>query len=209
MNMHSWWTFFIATALICSSPGPNMLMMMSSSVKYGLRLTVYTMAGCYVAVMCMITASVAGLGAILKLQPMVFDTLRYAGAAYLIYLGIQAWRAPTGGMIDADEVAEVSTTAKKNFRKGFLVGISNPKALLFAAAFFPQFIDPSQPELPQFLILLSTFSVIELACYVTYATGGKSLSAYMKRENIRKAFNRFTGGLFAGFGVLLLYARQQ
>ncbi len=205
MDAHTWWTFLIATFLVCGSPGPNMLMVMSSSARHGLRRSVFTAAGCYTAVIIIISASVAGLGALLRLVPAIFDVLRYAGAAYLIYLGIQAWRAPvTKAQNTQEERHAAKATPKTMFRSGFLVGISNPKAILFAAAFFPQFIDPHAPALPQFLLLLATFSLTELGWYSVYATGGNTLSSYLKRDNIKKAFNRVTGGLFSAFGVFLL-----
>lgn len=229
MNMHTWWTFLVAAFLICSTPGPNMLMVMTSSVRYGTRRALFTMVGCYSGVIVLITASVAGLGALLTVEPVIFNTLRIAGAAYLIYLGIKAWRAPivveekasspsmhsacsplkgTSPSASPYKTTEHDTIdAKAIYRKGFLVGISNPKAILFAAAFFPQFINPDMPKLPQFLILLATFSMAEFCCYLAYATGGSSLSSYLKRARVQKIFNRAIGGLFSAFGLSLLCAK--
>lgn len=185
-----------------------MLMMMSSSVRHGLRRTVFTMAGCYLALLFALTISAAGLGALLKVDPVIFNILRYIGAAYLMYLGIQAWCAPAGETMDTDPlVVSPAVSRTKMFRDGFLVGISNPKALLFATAFFPQFINQNAPELRQFFILLMTFSVLELSWYTIYASGGHRLSGYMKRADVRKAFNRLTGGLFSAFGMFLLYSK--
>lgn len=208
MSAHSWWTFVIAIFFICGSPGPNMLMMMSSSVKHGMRRTFFTMAGCYLALLLMLAISAAGLGTLLKIEPVIFNILRYMGAAYLIYLGIKAWRAPAAGTFDSAPLpAMPATSPKKMFRNGFLVGISNPKALVFASAFYPQFINQDAPVLPQFAILLVTFSIMEFSWYVIYASGGRKLTAYMKQANVQKAFNRFTGGLFVVFGALLLSSR--
>ena len=82
---------------------------------------------------------------------------------------------------------------------------SNPKAILFAAAFFPQFIQPGAPQLPQFAILLVTFSVIEVSWYGVYALSGKRLSVYLRRASVLRWFNRVTGGVFIGFaGVMAL-----
>jgi threonine/homoserine/homoserine lactone efflux protein len=210
MSTHVWWTFLVAVFLICGAPGPNMLMVMSSSVRYGFRRAFYTMAGCYLAVIAAAAMSVAGFGALLKVEPLVFNILRYAGAAYLVFLGVQAWRAPVAGAVDLRVPEELPSTAPKMiFYKGFLVGISNPKALLFATAFLPQFINPGAPQVPQLLILLVTFSVTELGWYLIYASCGKRLSLYLKRENIRRAFNRLTGGIFITFGVSLLCARME
>lgn len=209
MSIQLWGTFLVATFFICGSPGPNMLMMMSSSVQHGLRRTVYTMAGCYIAVLLAVTLSVAGLGALLKMEPMIFNGLRYAGAVYLVYLGIQAWRAPVTEPMETEGTAVIpAATSKVMFIKGFLVGISNPKALLFAAAFFPQFINPGVPALPQIIILLVTFSVLELGWYSVYALGGRSLAMTLRRENIKRLFNRVTGGVFTAFGLFMLCSRS-
>jgi len=207
MILDTWLIFLGTTFFISGSPGPNMLMMMSSSVKHGMRRTLFTMAGCYLSLLVALAASAAGLGALLKVEPLLFNILCYIGAAYLVYLGVQAWRSPASVVIDPDPLTIKSTTPQKIFYEGFMVGISNPKALLFATAFFPQFINQNAPELPQFAILLATFSVVELSWYVAYASGGSKLSEYMRKENVRKIFNRITGALFCMFGIFLLFSK--
>jgi threonine/homoserine/homoserine lactone efflux protein len=87
------------------------------------------------------------------------------------------------------------------------VASSNPKAILFAAAFFPQFIDPHIPQLPQFAILLLTFAVIEVGWYFVYAMSGRKLSVYLQRSTVMRAFNRATGGVFVGFAALMATAK--
>jgi len=94
------------------------------------------------------------------------------------------------------------------FRGGFLVSIINPKLLLFAAAFLPQFINQSAPQFPQFVILIVTFGLIELFWYAMYGLGGQKLAVYLKRPALNKLFNRLTGTLFFGFGFMLLKAKH-
>ena len=206
MLFNRWLAFLIAIIIICASPGPNMLHMMNSGARYGLRRTFFSMAGCFCAVLLLISLSVAGIGALLQASPLLFKLLRIAGAAYLIWLGICAWRTPGARTnIDAHtllhpEAGESSTL----FKKGFLVGISNPKALFFAGAFFPQFIIPGTNEASQLAILLLTFTVVEISCYTGYALGGTHIAAMLSRSTFRKTFNRITGTLFALFGLLML-----
>ena len=94
------------------------------------------------------------------------------------------------------------------FRNGFLVAGSNPKAILFAAALLPQFINAAEPTLPQFGILVVTFAVIEVSWYLVYASFGTRIGATLKSQSVAKIFNRLTGGLFVGFGAMMALVRH-
>lgn len=204
MALHTWWLFVGAVFLLSGTPGPNMLHVMSRSVEMGLKRSVAAMAGCLAAVVTVLAASAAGLTTLLLAVPGAFEVLRYAGAAYLVFLGIKAWRADAAPLdVGTGElVPRVSKMAI--LRGGFAIGISNPKLILFAAAFLPQFVDPAQPKLPQFAILVLSFAVIEAGWYTVYALGGRSLSRYLSRPAIKRMFNRITGTIFMGFGLALL-----
>lgn len=209
MSFSTWWLFVAMTFVVSATPGPNMLLVMVSGARYGFRAALSTMAGCMAALLVMLTLSAAGLSALLQAFPAVFDTLRLLGAAYLAYLGVQMWRAPVGDTPAADAPATAGPdTDAKRFRQGLMVASSNPKAILFAAAFFPQFIDPAHPQLPQFAILLATFTVIETGWYFIYAAGGQRLSAYLQHHAVVKGFNRLTGAVFIGFAVLMADLRR-
>lgn len=208
MNLESWWLFVAMTFAICATPGPNMLLVMSCSARHGMRASFAAMAGCLCALMAMMAISAAGLGALLGMFPRVFDLLRFIGAAYLAWLGWRAWRAPVAD-ISAD-AAKAAPPARRGalFRQGFLVASSNPKAILFAAAFLPQFIAPTHAALPQFAILLASFAVIECGWYLVYAAGGQRIAASLRRAPVMRAFNRVTGGAFIGFGALMAALRH-
>jgi threonine/homoserine/homoserine lactone efflux protein len=217
MSLQNWWLFVGMAFFLSATPGPNMLLVLSSSARFGFRAAIATMAGCLFALLCMMSISAAGLGALLQAFPAVFDTLRWMGAAYLAYLGIKCWRAPvTEASAAGDPVAgnpaagvpAAGASAAALFRQGVLVAASNPKAILFAAAFLPQFIRPDMPALPQFAILLATFAVIEIGWYLVYAGSGHKLAAHLRRATVLKAFNRLTGGIFVGFGALMAALRH-
>ena len=145
MTLSTWWLFIAMTFVVSATPGPNMLLIMSVSARHGLRTSVMAMLGCMTALLAMMSISAAGMGAVLQSSPQVFEALRLAGAAYLAYLGLKVWRAPVQDpAAAADGEAAVATApvvkAGVIFREAFLVAASNPKAILFAAAFFPQFI---------------------------------------------------------------------
>ena len=161
----------------------------------------------------MMCISAAGMGALLQAFPTVFDTLRLAGAAYLAYLGVMAWRTPVADSGDASDntasqAPREAAVPRHLYRQGMLVAASNPKAILFAAAFFPQFLDPSVPKLPQFSILLATFAVIEVSWYLVYAVSGHKLSHYLRQARVMRVFNRVTGGAFIGFAAVMATVRE-
>jgi len=195
------------TFMLSATPGPNMLLVMSSSARFGFRSAVATMAGCMSALLAMMSLSALGLGALLQASPAVFNALRWAGAGYLVYLGIKSWRSPVAGEVpDAPPVLEVVPRPKALYSRGVMVAASNPKAILFAAAFLPQFIHPQSPRLPQFAILLLTFAVIESSWYLIYAGSGQRLASCLRRAAVMKAFNRITGGVFVGFAAIMAAA---
>ena len=209
MSLHTWWLFIVMTFVVSATPGPNMLLVLSVSARLGLRAAMATMVGCMAALLAMMSISAAGLGALLQMFPAVFDALRLAGAAYLAYLGVKSWRSPVQDTPeDAVTLAPSTVETGALFRQGLLVAASNPKAILFAVAFLPQFIDPENAQLPQFGILLATFAIIEISWYFVYAVSGKRLSAYLRRASVLRLFNRVTGGAFIGFAVLMSGVRD-
>ena len=208
MSWATWWLFACTTAAIVMTPGPNMLHIMARSVQVGFRRSVIAMAGCLTAVGICVTLSSLGLGALLTASRWLFEVLRYLGVAYLLYLAWKSWSAPVEEMTGVHpDVPDAAVSAGALYRTALLTGLSNPKLIIFAAAFFPQFIHADGPWLPQFGILVGTFAVLEVSCYVAYAAGGRSLAAYLQSARRRRAFNRGTGGLFALFGVGLLAYR--
>jgi threonine/homoserine/homoserine lactone efflux protein len=210
MSLQTWWIFVLMTFVVSATPGPNMLLVMSHGARFGLQPAIWTMAGCMTALIGMVSISAAGVGALLHNFPAVFDALRYLGAAYLAYLGYNLWRAgvPTGEASAPVELAEnPHRSGGSYFWQGLAVAASNPKAIVFAAAFFPQFIQPELPALWQFGILLLTFTVIEVSWYLIYALSGHKLSQYLRQAHVLKNFNRITGGVFVGFAALMAASR--
>lgn len=207
MTLETWSLYLGAVVLIACTPGPNVLYVTTRSIRFGLGASFVAMAGCLLALVMMLTGSVAGLSAVLLAVPAAFDVLRYAGAAYLIYLGIQMWRAPDEPETPTADGSPRETSFLSVLRGGFLVGISNPKLLIFAAAFFPQFIMPAAPWGPQFAVLVATFVAVELFFYVVYALSGQRLAVHLLRGVWRRRFNRVSGAIFMGFGAVLLRYR--
>jgi threonine/homoserine/homoserine lactone efflux protein len=209
MSLQTWWLFVGMTFVVSATPGPNMMLVMSHGARFGWRRAVMTMAGCMTALLAMMSVSAAGLGALLGSFPTVFNALRYLGAAYLAYLGVQLFRSAGGpeSATDADLSDGSARTGVALYRQGLAVAASNPKAIVFAAAFFPQFIQSDAPALPQFGLLLATFTVIEVGWYGVYAVSGHKLSRYLQNAKVLGRFNRMTGGVFVAFAALMAFGR--
>ncbi len=174
-------------------------MSISTAVNRGFKQAVLAALGSTAAIVCIMVLSVVGLGAALAASETLFSVLKWSGAAYLVYLGI------TSLMSSESTLQMTSPDASKqplSFVRGFLVGASNPKALVFFTALFPQFINPAQPQAPQFLILCTTFVALELFWLIIYAGLGARAKGWLQQPGRAKLFNRLTGGVFllaAGF----------
>jgi threonine/homoserine/homoserine lactone efflux protein len=206
VSLHTYWLFLGAVLLISATPGPNIFYVTTRSIRFGFGAAMLSMTGCLLALLIILSASVAGVSAFMLAVPAAFEALKYAGAAYLIWLGIQAWRAPVADLVANDSPRETASRLA-HFRGGFLVGISNPKLLVFAAAFFPQFIATDAPWVPQFGLLVATFIAVEAGAYVTVASSARGLSRYLVQATWQRRLNRLSGAIFAGFGVALLRYR--
>ena len=204
MSLATWQVYVTVVFLLAATPGPNMLHVLSRSVRFGFRRATAAMAGCGMAVVTALIASAAGLAAVLAAAPTLFEILRWVGVAYLFYLAFRAWtdRGEVGTDVEGSPSPALSSWTL--FRGGFLVSITNPKLLLFAAAFLPQFIDPAAPRLPQFAILIATFAMIETFWYAAYGFGGHKLAAWLQRPAANRWFNRAVAAIFGAFGLALL-----
>lgn len=168
-------------------------MAVSTSVNRGFRQAVLASLGSTSAVVGIMALSAAGLGAVLATSETLFSCLKWAGAAYLAYLGVTSLLSSASKL----ELAESERSSRQHsFVRGFLVGASNPKALVFFTALFPQFIDPSRPQLPQFLVLCATFVCFELFWLCTYSALGARAKRWLQAPGRVVLFNRATGGVF-------------
>ena len=206
MTLQTFWLYLAAVGVISCTPGPNVLYVTTRSIRFGFGAAMTGMSGCLLALSVILVASVAGVSAFMLAVPAAFTALKYAGAAYLIFLGIQTWRAPVVSLA-ADMSSREIPGRFALFRGGFLCGISNPKLLVFAAAFFPQFIAQDAPWAPQFALLVATFLAVETTFYVTYALTARRRARQLMESAWQRRINRVSGAIFAGFGCALLRYR--
>ena len=197
------WLIYLAAALGLSlTPGPNGLLSLTHGAQYGLRRTVATVLGGVTGFLLLIGASLAGLGALLAASEAAFTAMKWLGAAYLVYLGIRLWRAPSAFPAESEPLEKPRNTGPLAlYRTGFLVAVSNPKALIFFAAFLPQFMQPGMPIWQQFLILGGTFAGVDLVYELFLAGTAERIAPLLARCG--RWFNRVTGSAFIAIGALL------
>lgn len=204
MTLHLWLAYTGIIAVLIAVPGPSALVSMTHGLRYGRRRALATVVGGVLAAMTLMTASALGLGAVLAASTTAFTLLKVVGAAYLIWLGISAWRdkGQPETVVVSGESAEIPGSLKL-LRKGYMVGISNPKDLLFFAALFPNFIDASQPHAIQFTTLAVTWAAIDFSLMFAYACAGRRLAGLFASRKRLRILNRAIGSLFVFAGSAL------
>jgi homoserine/homoserine lactone efflux protein len=199
MDLTTWLLYLAAAIGLSLSPGPNGLLALTHGALYGYRKTLNTILGGAVGFIALIGLSLFGIGALLQSSMVGLTVLKWVGGAYLIYLGVQVWRSPPIVLEPKQQAAPVSP--REMFRQGALSAVTNPKGLLFFAAFLPQFVDPSRSLLLQFLIMAGTFALVEIATEFALASAAHRLRPWLRR--VGKQFNRACGGAFVVIGAAL------
>ncbi|CRM66719.1 MULTISPECIES: LysE family translocator [Pseudomonas] len=205
MNLETWLLFSGAALVVILIPGPLSLLMISNSLNYGLRRSYPAFLGGVFASICLLSASALGLGALLLASEQLFSALKMVGAVYLFYLAWQSWQQSR----QPAQRAEVPYAApvprfRALFGRAFVLGASNPKDILFFAAFLPQFLNSQQPFLPQLLIMIVTWTALDLMCKLAYGLGAHGAARYLRSGKGQSWFNRISAGLFGGAGVMAL-----
>ncbi|MGP5493649.1 LysE family translocator [Psychrobacter celer] len=229
MSWHLFAMFFASTFFISATPGPNMLLAFQYGMNYGVKRTLWTLAGLSLGLFLLLLSTLLGLDVISRQSPWLLILIKTVGAAYLIYLGISSWRDASAGslMNDAREMSEevaadypeslpslaahdTSAAVKASpsnmtlFRTGIWVSLSNPKAILFFAAFFPKFINFSAPLWPQYLMLTCGLFLSETIWQIVYTLGGKKLASWLDVGSRLAWLNRGCGVIFILIAAALL-----
>lgn len=203
MDINTWLVYTLAMLILTAAPGPSVLLCVSKSVGGGFKTAFYAAVGSTVAIVGIITLSFTGLGLVLATSEVAFTTVKWIGVAYLIYLGVRALMSSSTAVETGKVAADESVSRGSHFLSGFLVGASNPKAIVFFSALFPQFIDQTGSMYFQYLVFVLTFIVFEMSWLLTYALFGHKTSHWWRQSDRLDWFNKATGGLFIGAGMLL------
>ncbi|GAB3550027.1 LysE family transporter [Arthrobacter tumbae] len=205
MTLSIWLALVGAQALISFTPGAGAVNTMSNSLTVGFRRSMWGILGQQVALLVHIAVVAAGVGLLVAGSPLAFSIIRYAGAAYLVYLGIRKFLEP---LVPAEQAATLHAEgAASMFRRGLWVNLLNPKAIVFFLAFVPQFIRPEQELFGQYGVLAGTVVVIDvLVMWLFFAAAARSFSRFTSGPRGQRVLNRTFGTLFVAVGALLAFA---
>ncbi|UXZ96454.1 LysE family transporter [Pseudomonas phytophila] len=197
MSFDTWLAFFAACWVISLSPGAGAIASMSSGLRYGFWRGYWNALGLQIALAAQIAIVAAGLGAVLAASDMAFTLIKWFGVAYLVYLGIKQWRALPADLSEDSTIRPVGKPMALVVR-GFLVNISNPKAMVFMLAILPQFIDPNAPLLAQYLTIGATMVTVDMIVMAGYTGLASKVLRALKTPKQQRRMNRTFAGLFVG-----------
>lgn len=196
--------FVAAVAILMLTPGPNVALIVGNSIALGTRYGLLTVAGTSSAMIAQLGLTAFGMTELLGTLGVWFEWVRWAGVAYLVYLGVVQWQRPAGALAGTPPEA---ASARNIYGNALFVALTNPRTLLFFGAFFPQFVDPAKEIGPQVALLSATF----LALVCTGDTGwalaaGRARTLLSSRRRLR---NRISGALLIGAAIGLAFARSK
>jgi threonine/homoserine/homoserine lactone efflux protein len=199
MAITLWLAFAAASVVLLLIPGPTVVLVVSYSLTQGRRVAVATAAGVALGDFTAMTASLAGLGALLGASAAAFGILKWIGAAYLVFLGVRLWRAEP--KVSAVPEQAAAKSAAGVFGHAFLVTALNPKSIAFFVAFVPQFIDHGSPLLPQLVIMEATFVGLAALNALAYALAADYMRAQIRRPAVLRWVNRVGASCLVAMGL--------
>ena len=199
MNIEIWLVYLGTIMALMSTPGPSHILMLSNSIGNGFKKSIYTAFGDLSANFLQMVAASIGLVSMLQSSQQVFIYIKWSGVAYLVFLGLKLILSKKRE-IDVTNSSERSSQSL--YWQGFITSAVNPKAVIFFAALFPQFIISSEPLLPQFMILSLTYLTID-GMYLCFYGKFAEFFAQKLSSSIGRYFNQISGSLFLGAAIIL------
>ncbi|RAX50302.1 lysine transporter LysE [Arthrobacter sp. AQ5-05] len=204
MTLSLWLSLLGASTLISFTPGAGAINTMTNSLNSGFRRSMWGILGQQAALLIHVIVVAAGVGLLVSRSPLVFTGIRYAGAAYLVYLGVRLILAKPQGSEEIDLRGRESSLSM--FRRGLWVNLLNPKAIVFFLAFTPQFIRLDAPAVPQYLVFIGTIVAVDIVVmWLFFAASAKSFSRFTATERGQKILNLTFGTLFIFVAALLVF----
>lgn len=198
MTPEIWLAYVVAVLVLMSTPGPSQLLMMSNSIANGFRRSLATAGGDLSANVLQMLAAGVGLGALVTASETAFAVIKWLGVAYLVWMGVEKWRTAGRGKLSTGASASLRTL----YVQGFVTSAANPKAVVFFAALFPQFISTDAAFWPQFVILSGTYVTIDALFLTLYGSSANWVARRLSAP-AKVALDRLAGGFLITAGVLL------
>lgn len=204
MSGHLWLLFFLAYLVTTLSPGPNVLLVIRNTLRYGRQGTLLTVLGNLLAQLGVLLLVSCGIGAMLKTLPPLFVAMKLAGAAYLLWIGTRQLLGSGARPVDPDLPQSKAVYQRARvFREALFVSGSNPKTMLFLSAFLPQFLVYDRPLWPQFTVMYLTIAATVLLVHSIYATSARQVQARVRNGRVLSGLRRAGGALFIALGIKL------
>ena len=206
MAFDIWLAFFTACWVISLSPGAGAIASMSSGLQFGFLRGYWNVIGLQLALAVQILIVAAGVGAVLTASALAFNLIKWFGVAYLVYLAIKQWQQQPSTITTEQQQPQVDPLAM--IMKGFLVNISNPKAIVFMLAVLPQFIDPAQALIPQYGIMMLTMITVDMIVMAGYTCLAVKVLLFLRTPRQQRILNRSFASLFLGAASLLSFVHR-
>lgn len=206
MSLQVWFAYMLACWVISVSPGAGAIASMSSGLNYGFRHGYWNAIGLQVALVLQIMVVAAGVGVLFATTPLAFQAVKWFGVAYLLYLAYLQWTAPVKDIEIQQEKRDKSALAL--LLNGFVVNISNPKAIVFLLAVLPQFLDLSKSQWIQYLIMAATMITIDLIVMAGYTGLASKVLRLLRSPRQQKYLNRGFAVMFSCAALLLSTVHQ-
>ncbi|MBN6521610.1 LysE family transporter [Acinetobacter pittii] len=206
MSLQVWFAYMLACWVISISPGAGAIASMSSGLNYGFRHGYWNAIGLQVALVLQIMVVAAGVGVLFATTPLAFQAVKWFGVAYLLYLAYLQWKAPIKDIEIQQEKRDKSALAL--LLNGFVVNVSNPKAIVFLLAVLPQFLDLSKPQWIQYLIMAATMITIDLIVMAGYTGLASKVLRLLRSPRQQKYLNRGFAVMFSCAALLLSTVHQ-
>ena len=207
MTTETFLAFIVAATVLIIIPGPTNMVVVSSALRFGLIKSFWTVLGAALSHAVFFSITFTGLATILLTSAAIFEWIRWIGVGYLIWLGIRQWTSHISPMQGNGSQADVS--AWSLLLQGFAVNTTNPKALVFYAAFFPPFVNPNSPVVPQLVLMAMVFIAIFVIVAAIHSFTAEKARTLMTDPRHVKLTNRIAGSFLIGAGVLLAAARDK
>lgn len=206
MSLQVWFAYMLACWVISISPGAGAIASMSSGLNYGFRHGYWNAIGLQIALLIQIMIVAAGVGVLFATTPLAFQAVKWFGVAYLLYLAYLQWTAQVKDIEIQHEKKDKSVSAL--LFNGFVVNISNPKAIVFLLAVLPQFLDLSKPQWIQYLIMAATMVTIDLIVMAGYTGLASKVLRLLRSPKQQKYLNRGFAVMFSCAALLLSTVHQ-